>query len=211
MFFVLFTSCCLHIMKSWQGSGLCACFSGQLIFVLWPKCCTFFFLSSFIHHISRKTTTCHAGFTRRLKKSLLLSWIFLVSFCQKNDEVDVFVCVLIKARAVGLLLLFQKLQVLAQGAAPAGDLSEEVDEVQSCSVRLPGEEEGYDADSESNPEDMARQEEGRSHTQPRIYTASPLTCLLLQIENRLSSERSFCCRNPLNHSALRLAPTCFCW
>uniref|UniRef100_A0A671VLX3 Lysosomal trafficking regulator n=1 Tax=Sparus aurata TaxID=8175 RepID=A0A671VLX3_SPAAU len=49
-----------------------------------------------------------------------------------------------------------------QGAAPAGDLSEEVDEVQSCGIKPPGEEEGYDADSESNPEDMARQEEGRS-------------------------------------------------
>lgn len=52
--------------------------------------------------------------------------------------------------------------MFAEGAAPAGDLSEEVDEVQSCSVRLPGEEEGYDADSESNPETMKQQEEGRS-------------------------------------------------
>lgn len=56
----------------------------------------------------------------------------------------------------------QKLQVLAEGVAPAGDLSEEVDEVQSCGSKPPGEEEGYDADSESNPEDMAKQEEGRS-------------------------------------------------
>ncbi|XP_004559790.1 lysosomal-trafficking regulator [Maylandia zebra] len=54
----------------------------------------------------------------------------------------------------------RKLQVLAEGAAPAGDLSEEVDEVQSCGGKPPGEEEGYDADSESNPEDMAKQEEG---------------------------------------------------
>uniref|UniRef100_A0A8C4IKW5 Lysosomal trafficking regulator n=1 Tax=Dicentrarchus labrax TaxID=13489 RepID=A0A8C4IKW5_DICLA len=54
----------------------------------------------------------------------------------------------------------QTLQVLTEGAAPAGDLSEEVDEVQSCGVKPPGEEEGYDADSESNPEDMAKQEEG---------------------------------------------------
>ncbi|XP_028280141.1 lysosomal-trafficking regulator isoform X8 [Parambassis ranga] len=53
-----------------------------------------------------------------------------------------------------------KLQVLVEGAAPAGDLSEEVDEVQSCGVKPLGEEEGYDADSESNPEDMAKQEEG---------------------------------------------------
>lgn len=50
---------------------------------------------------------------------------------------------------------------MAEGAAPAGDLSEEVDEVQNCGVRPPGEEEGYDADSESNPGDMAKQEEGR--------------------------------------------------
>lgn len=56
----------------------------------------------------------------------------------------------------------QKLQVLAVGAAPAGDLSEEVDEAQGCGVKPLGEEEGYDADSESNPEDMAKQEEGRS-------------------------------------------------
>uniref|UniRef100_A0A8C9XFX7 Lysosomal trafficking regulator n=1 Tax=Sander lucioperca TaxID=283035 RepID=A0A8C9XFX7_SANLU len=50
----------------------------------------------------------------------------------------------------------RKLQVLAEGVAPAGDLSEEVDEVQSCGLKPPGEEEGYDADSESNPEDMAK-------------------------------------------------------
>ncbi|XP_047459394.1 lysosomal-trafficking regulator isoform X2 [Mugil cephalus] len=55
--------------------------------------------------------------------------------------------------------LGELLQVLAEGAAPAGDLSEEVDEVQSCGVKPLGEEEGYDADSESNPEDMAKQEE----------------------------------------------------
>lgn len=54
----------------------------------------------------------------------------------------------------------KKLQVLVEGAVPAGDLSEEVDEVQSCGVKPPGEEEGYDADSESNPDDMAKQEEG---------------------------------------------------
>lgn len=55
----------------------------------------------------------------------------------------------------------QNLQVLAEGAAPAGDLSEEVDDVQSCGAKPLGEEEGYDADSESNPEDMAKQDEGR--------------------------------------------------
>lgn len=74
----------------------------------------------------------------------------------------------------------QKLQVLAEGAAPAGDLSEEVDEVQSCGGKPPGEEEGYDADSESNPEDMAKQEEGRStltatlpHTRMLLFSLTP--------------------------------------
>lgn len=68
--------------------------------------------------------------------------------------------------------------MLAEGAAPAGDLSEEVDEVQSYNVKLPGEEEGYDADSESNPENMAKQEEGRSTlttSLPHFYTVR-LTC-----------------------------------
>uniref|UniRef100_A0AAX7UKS5 Lysosomal trafficking regulator n=1 Tax=Astatotilapia calliptera TaxID=8154 RepID=A0AAX7UKS5_ASTCA len=66
------------------------------------------------------------------------------------------------------------------GAAPAGDLSEEVDEVQSCGGKPPGEEEGYDADSESNPEDMAKQEEGRStltatlpHTRMLLFSLTP--------------------------------------
>uniref|UniRef100_A0A9J8AI02 Lysosomal trafficking regulator n=1 Tax=Cyprinus carpio carpio TaxID=630221 RepID=A0A9J8AI02_CYPCA len=45
-------------------------------------------------------------------------------------------------------------------APPAGDLSEEVDEAQVSGASPLGEEEGYDADSESNPEDSTRQEEG---------------------------------------------------
>lgn len=61
----------------------------------------------------------------------------------------------------------RKLQVLAEGVGPAGDLSEEVDEVQSCGVKPPGEEEGYDADSESNPEEMAKQEEW-VNTEPAV-------------------------------------------
>lgn len=36
-----------------------------------------------------------------------------------------------------------------------------MDEAQSCGNKPLGEEEGYDADSESNPGDMAKQEEGR--------------------------------------------------
>uniref|UniRef100_A0A8C0Y9C5 Lysosomal trafficking regulator n=1 Tax=Cyprinus carpio carpio TaxID=630221 RepID=A0A8C0Y9C5_CYPCA len=47
-------------------------------------------------------------------------------------------------------------------APPAGDLSEEVDEAQVSGASPLGEEEGYDADSESNPEDSTRQEEGIS-------------------------------------------------
>lgn len=95
--------------------------------------------------------------------------------------------------------------MLAEGAAPAGDLSEEVDEVQSCSVRLPGEEEGYDADSESNPEDMAWQEEGRTpfsqafpqpHRAPSAYLKS----------KKLIFFNSFCCKIPLNHRRSSVQP-----
>lgn len=54
----------------------------------------------------------------------------------------------------------QKCQVSSEIAPPAGDLSEETDEAQVSGVPPLGEEEGYDADSESNPEDSTRQEEG---------------------------------------------------
>uniref|UniRef100_A0A8C7IP42 Lysosomal trafficking regulator n=1 Tax=Oncorhynchus kisutch TaxID=8019 RepID=A0A8C7IP42_ONCKI len=50
-----------------------------------------------------------------------------------------------------------------KSVVPGGDLSEaeEGDEVQGCGeAPVLGEEEGYEADSESNPEDMAKQEEG---------------------------------------------------
>lgn len=73
--------------------------------------------------------------------------------------------------------------MLTEGAVPAGDLSEEVDEAQSCGAKPPGEEEAYDADSESNPEEMAKQEEGR-HTHTPTHTSlciclRTLGCLLL--------------------------------
>ncbi|KAF7710729.1 hypothetical protein HF521_009601 [Silurus meridionalis] len=42
----------------------------------------------------------------------------------------------------------------------AGDLSDDVDEVQVCDVQALGEEKGYEADSESNPEDSSQLEEG---------------------------------------------------
>ncbi|XP_016343394.1 lysosomal-trafficking regulator-like [Sinocyclocheilus anshuiensis] len=54
----------------------------------------------------------------------------------------------------------KKSQVSGEVAPPAGDLSEEVDEAQVSGTPPLGEEEGYDADSESNPEDSIRQEEG---------------------------------------------------
>uniref|UniRef100_A0A671STM9 Lysosomal-trafficking regulator-like n=1 Tax=Sinocyclocheilus anshuiensis TaxID=1608454 RepID=A0A671STM9_9TELE len=55
-----------------------------------------------------------------------------------------------------------KSQVSSEVAPPAGDLSEEVDEAQVSGAPTLGEEEGYEADSESNPEDSTRQEEGIS-------------------------------------------------
>lgn len=61
-----------------QGSGLCECCTGQLIFVLWPKCCTSFPSRVFIRRISAKSAACHAGFTWALKA--LYFRIFLVSF-----------------------------------------------------------------------------------------------------------------------------------
>ncbi|XP_016396688.1 lysosomal-trafficking regulator-like [Sinocyclocheilus rhinocerous] len=54
----------------------------------------------------------------------------------------------------------KKSQVSGEVAPPAGDLSEEVDEAQVSGAPPLGEEEGYEADSESNPEDSTRQEEG---------------------------------------------------
>uniref|UniRef100_A0A673MIS0 Lysosomal-trafficking regulator-like n=1 Tax=Sinocyclocheilus rhinocerous TaxID=307959 RepID=A0A673MIS0_9TELE len=50
----------------------------------------------------------------------------------------------------------KKSQVSGEVAPPAGDLSEEVDEAQVSGAPPLGEEEGYEADSESNPEDSTR-------------------------------------------------------
>lgn len=49
-----------------------------------------------------------------------------------------------------------------------------MDEAQSCGNRPLGEEEGYDADSESNPADMAKQEEGRSTQTERVSDCTQL-------------------------------------
>lgn len=43
-----------------------------------------------------------------------------------------------------------------------GDLSEEAEESQCCSFNVFAEEEGYDADSESNPDDSESKDEGKS-------------------------------------------------
>ncbi|XP_058238437.1 lysosomal-trafficking regulator isoform X2 [Hemibagrus wyckioides] len=45
-------------------------------------------------------------------------------------------------------------------STPTGDLSDEADEVQVCDVQALGEEKGYEADSESNPDDSMLLEEG---------------------------------------------------
>ncbi|KAG7462834.1 hypothetical protein MATL_G00188970 [Megalops atlanticus] len=65
----------------------------------------------------------------------------------------------------------RKLQLGVELAAPAGDLSEEAEEAQGCSLRPLGGEEGYEADSESNPEDNAGREEGE-----RAELAPPGEC-----------------------------------
>uniref|UniRef100_A0AAX7ULZ9 Lysosomal trafficking regulator n=1 Tax=Astatotilapia calliptera TaxID=8154 RepID=A0AAX7ULZ9_ASTCA len=64
-----------------------------------------------------------------------------------------------------------------EGIEVSGDLSEEVDEVQSCGGKPPGEEEGYDADSESNPEDMTRPD----YT---IFASSPQNKVIVLLADR---------------------------
>lgn len=53
-----------------------------------------------------------------------------------------------------------KFQASCEASAAAENLSDEVDEVQVCDDQALGEEKGYEADSESNPEDSAQLEEG---------------------------------------------------
>lgn len=75
-----------------------------------------------------------------------------------------------------------------EGAGQAGDLSEEVDEAQSCGNNPLGEEEGYDADSESNPGEMAKQEEGMS---TRKYDFCHAAQLYLPFRNLYNSSDNF--------------------
>uniref|UniRef100_A0A673MIF2 Lysosomal-trafficking regulator-like n=1 Tax=Sinocyclocheilus rhinocerous TaxID=307959 RepID=A0A673MIF2_9TELE len=71
-----------------------------------------------------------------------------------------------------------KSQVSGEVAPPAGDLSEEVDEAQVSGAPPLGEEEGYEADSESNPEDSTRQEEGVPQGSGRGHLLFPEICLM---------------------------------
>uniref|UniRef100_A0A3B3QSJ6 Lysosomal trafficking regulator n=1 Tax=Paramormyrops kingsleyae TaxID=1676925 RepID=A0A3B3QSJ6_9TELE len=57
------------------------------------------------------------------------------------------------------LVPLQKHQSGLEASLPAEDVSEDVDEPPGCDIRPPGEEEGYEADSEDNPEDASDQEE----------------------------------------------------
>ncbi|XP_029107089.1 lysosomal-trafficking regulator isoform X1 [Scleropages formosus] len=53
----------------------------------------------------------------------------------------------------------RKHQTGAEAAPPTGYVSEDTEEPPGCETLPPGEEEGYDADSESNPEDTSSREE----------------------------------------------------
>lgn len=58
-------------------------------------------------------------------------------------------------------MLQQKHQAEEELPSQSGDLSEETEEPQCYSIKLlPEDEEGYEADSESNPEDTAAKGEG---------------------------------------------------
>lgn len=57
--------------------------------------------------------------------------------------------------------IFFKCQASFKVPIPTGDVSD-VDELQVCDGQEMVEEKGYEADSESNPEDSAQLEEGRT-------------------------------------------------
>lgn len=73
--------------------------------------------------------------------------------------------------------IFMKCQDSCEVLASAGDLSDEVDEVHLCDIQARGEEKGYEADSESNPDECVQLEEGsttHTHTQThaRVHTCA---------------------------------------
>ncbi|XP_067840227.1 lysosomal-trafficking regulator isoform X1 [Heptranchias perlo] len=61
-------------------------------------------------------------------------------------------------------------------ALQTGDLSEETEEPQYCSIQLFAEEEGYEADSESNPEDSAAKEEDVKPELSSLVQSSSYLC-----------------------------------
>ncbi|KAH0622506.1 hypothetical protein JD844_024875 [Phrynosoma platyrhinos] len=63
----------------------------------------------------------------------------------------------------------------------AGDISEEAEESQCCSFNFFAEEEGYDADSESNPDDSESQDEGKSELLLTFLMASLAASALYNI------------------------------
>uniref|UniRef100_A0A8C9RJI1 Lysosomal trafficking regulator n=1 Tax=Scleropages formosus TaxID=113540 RepID=A0A8C9RJI1_SCLFO len=67
----------------------------------------------------------------------------------------------------------RKHQTGAEAAPPTGYVSEDTEEPPGCETLPPGEEEGYDADSESNPEDTSSREEGMASS------PAPRSCRLL--------------------------------
>lgn len=77
-----------------------------------------------------------------------------------------------------------------------------MDEAQSCGSRPPGEEEGYDADSESNPGDMAKQEGGRSPQN----NLSPYACSLPFQEPAHLVIACSVSGVPWVHASIRLSP-----
>ncbi|XP_053476690.1 lysosomal-trafficking regulator isoform X6 [Ictalurus furcatus] len=66
----------------------------------------------------------------------------------------------VPAPATAIVEKPERFQASCEASAAAGNLSDEVEEVQVCDDQALGEEKGYEADSESNPEDSAQLEEG---------------------------------------------------
>lgn len=70
-----------------------------------------------------------------------------------------------------------------------GEISEETEESQCCSLKLFAEEEGYEADSESNPDDSETKNEGKwdlsEYTKPSLIVTKLVSFDMYQ--NRAST------------------------
>ena len=60
-----------------------------------------------------------------------------------------------------IILILQSHQSEEELSSQPGDFSEEAEDSQCCSFKLLVEEEGYEADSESNPEDSETWDDGK--------------------------------------------------